>query len=239
HADLEERTTPRIAEVRDLRILVVGAADAVADEGPDDGEAGALDSGLHRVRDVADVVARPRLSDSGVARLLARLEQAPGVLRDLADPVGVGAVCDQPVARDPDVDRDQIALLDAMRTRDAVDDHRVRRDARCCREAPVALRSRDAAVFADELLRDAVELARRDPRADILAEERDRLGDQLAGTSHAFDLLCRLEANHSRVLLAGGTSRFLQTPSTGPLSRTGRCAAATATCSNASWISAK
>jgi hypothetical protein len=33
------------------------------------------------------------------------------------------------------------------------------------------------------------ELTRRDPRLSLLAEERDRVGDELAGPGHALDLL--------------------------------------------------
>ena len=66
---------PRLAEVRDVRVLVVVPADAVADEAPDDREAGALDDGLHGVRDVADPVAEARLGDPGRERVLRDVEQ--------------------------------------------------------------------------------------------------------------------------------------------------------------------
>jgi hypothetical protein len=44
-------------------------------------------------------------------------------------------------------------------------------------------------VLTDEVLGDAVELARRDAGLQLLPEERDRLGDELAGSRHAFDFL--------------------------------------------------
>ena len=49
---------PRLAEVRDLGLLVVGAAHPVADQGADDGEAGAFNDLLNGIGDVADAAAR-------------------------------------------------------------------------------------------------------------------------------------------------------------------------------------
>ncbi len=57
-----------------------------------------------------------------------------------------------------------------MRTGDAVDDHRIWRDACCRRKAAVALGSRNAAVLTDEVLGHSVELAGGDPRLRKLAE---------------------------------------------------------------------
>src|SRR5207302_7975197 len=89
HPRKELGTAPRRAEVRDLRILVVGASDAVADQAADDREAGSLHDGLDRVADVGDMVPDTRLRDPGRERLLADIEQALGLRRDLADPEGV------------------------------------------------------------------------------------------------------------------------------------------------------
>ena len=65
-------------------------------------------------------------------------------------------------------------------------------------------------MLADELLADPVELAGGHAGLDVLADERDRLGDELARARHSVDLLRGLSDDH-RV---------------------------TATCSNACWISA-
>src|SRR5437588_10013358 len=197
-----------IPEVRDLRILVVVASDPVAHERAHDRKAGVLDARLHRVRDVPDVVAGVRLGDARVTRLLADVEQPPGLGRDLTDCEGVGAVRDKPVESDADVDRDEVAFLDAVVARDPVDDHRVRRDACGGREPTVALRRRDAAVVTDELLGDAVELARRDPRLNLLPDQRDRLGDELAGARHPFNLRCRLPDDH-RVTATWSSARWI------------------------------
>ena len=55
---------------------MVVAADPVADEALDDREPGALDHGLHPVRDVPNAVVDARLADPGRERLLRDLEQA-------------------------------------------------------------------------------------------------------------------------------------------------------------------
>ena len=141
------------------------------------------------MRDVADPVAGAGLVDARGEGLLAHLEQALRLRADLADREGVGAVRNEPVERDPDVDGDQVPLLDPVVAGNPVHDHRVRRDARRRRKAAVALRRRDSAVLADEVLGDPVELGGRDPGLSVLAEQVDRLGDELAGASHSLDFL--------------------------------------------------
>ena len=74
HARLQLRARARLAEVGDLRVLVHVAADAVPDQRADDREPLGLDLALDRVRDVAEVVAGPRLLDAGEQR-------RPGVRR--------------------------------------------------------------------------------------------------------------------------------------------------------------
>jgi len=114
HPLREQRPPAGLAEVGDVRILVVGTADPVADEAADDGEARALDVLLHRGGDVADAVARLCLGDPGGERVAAGLEQPLGLLGDVADGEGEGAVGDVAVQRDADVDRDQIAVGDLV-----------------------------------------------------------------------------------------------------------------------------
>ena len=116
--------------------------------------------------------------------------------RDVADGEGEGAVGDVAVQRDADVDRDQVAVRDLVGARDPVHDHVVRRDADRLRVAAVALRRGDAAERADVLVGDPVELAGRDPRLDLLADVRDRLGDDAARGGHLRDLLRRLADDH-------------------------------------------
>ena len=75
HPRLEERAAARLAEVRDLRLLVHRPPHPVADELADDGEAGVLGRALDGRGDVADAVAGARLLDPGLERCLAGLEE--------------------------------------------------------------------------------------------------------------------------------------------------------------------
>src|SRR5581483_11961679 len=139
----------------------------------------------------------PRLLDSGRERLLADVEQPLRLRVDLAHAVGHRAVGDEPVERDAEVDRDQVALLGAVLGGDPVHDHRVRGEAERRREALVALRGRDAAVGADVLLGDPVELEHRDARLEVLADKRERVRDERARAGHTLDLGLRLADDHA------------------------------------------
>ena len=130
-----------------------------------------------------------RLGDPGGERVAAGLEQPLRLLGDVADGEREGAVGDVAVERDADVDRDQVAVRDLVRARDPVHDHVVRRDADRLRVAAVALRRGHAAERADVLVGDPVELAGRDPGLDLLADVRDRLGDDAPRGGHLGDLL--------------------------------------------------
>ena len=90
--------------------------------------------------------------------------------RDLADRERVRRVGDEAAERDADVDREDVAVRERVRAGDAVDDHVVRRSADRGGVAAVALEGRRAALRADELLGDRVELGRRHARPDALAD---------------------------------------------------------------------
>src|SRR3954449_10541772 len=83
---------PRLAEVRDLGLLVHGPPHPVADELADDGEPGVLGGALDSRGDVADAVAATRLLDPGLESSLAGLEEALRALGNFADGEGVGRV---------------------------------------------------------------------------------------------------------------------------------------------------
>ena len=138
-----------------------------------------------------------RLLDPGVERPLARLEQPLGLGRDLADRERPRRVGDEAVERDADVDREQVALLEPVRAGDAVHDHVVRRGADRGRVALVALEGRRAALGADVLLGGRVELGGRDARPHRLLQQRERVGDDLAGARHRLDLGLRLADDHA------------------------------------------
>ena len=53
-------------------------------------------------------------------------------------------------------------------------------------------------MLADELLGDAIELGGDDAGLGLLAEQRDRVGHELAGARHALDLLWALSDDQAR-----------------------------------------
>ena len=105
-----------------------------------------------------------------------------------------------------DVDRHDLAVADHPVAGDAVDDLAVDRDAGARREgrrappvaaaAEVALERRDRPGRADMVLGEAVELAGRDARAELLLHEGEDLGDDPPGAAHLVDLPARLAGDH-------------------------------------------
>src|SRR6185436_17911446 len=85
---LDLAAPPAGAVVRDLWLLVHLGADAMADELPDDAEPMWPRDIFHRRRDVLDVIARDRCSDTGHHRLARHVDQGLDTLRWLADEEG-------------------------------------------------------------------------------------------------------------------------------------------------------
>ncbi len=189
-----------------MGVLVVVPADAVADEALHDRETGPLDERLHRMRDVADAVSEPCLRDPGRERVLAHVQQALGVRLDRAHAEGVRAVRDRPFEGHADVDRHEVALVDDAPVRDAVDDDLVDRDADRTRVAAVPERGRDAAVLADERVREIVQLERGDAGPDPLADVRDRPPDEVAGARDPRDLGGSLADDHATASSSSSSS---------------------------------
>src|SRR6185503_7596468 len=160
-------------------VLMVVPADAVADEALHDREPGPLDERLHRMRDVADPVSEPCLRDPGRER---------------------------PFEGHADVDRHEVALVDDAPVRDAVDDDLVDGDADRTRVAAVPERGRDAAVLADERVREIVQLQRGDAGPDPLADVRDRPPDQVAGARDPRDLGGSLADDHATASSSSSSS---------------------------------
>ena len=108
-----------------------------------------------------------------------------------------GRIGDEAVERHAHVDGEDVAVLELEAARDPVDDHRVRRETGGRRIPLVALEGRLAAVRPDELVRERVQLARGDTGLQPLLDERERLGDHLAGAGHRLDLLAGLADDHA------------------------------------------
>ena len=144
-------------------------ADAVADERAHHAEALPLDARLHRVPmsprrlpgrhcSIARRRATARQVSSRPQRGLGDLADRDTVIAESADPAAVGHA---------DVDRDHVAVAQRVRAGDAVHDHVVRRRADRAGEAVVALERGHAALGADELLGEPVELGGRDARPGL------------------------------------------------------------------------
>src|SRR5438094_700679 len=203
HPRLEPRRGARRPKVRDLRVLVHLAADAMPDELPDDREAGRLDVLLDRGRDVAQVAAWPGLVDADVQGLLGHLQQAGRAGSDLADADGDADVRPEPLQDQAQVEADQVALGDLAVPRDAMDGLVVDRDADRAREAVVAQEARGGAPLSDQAVGDAIELDRLDPRLACVLQRGQHRRKQAARAGHEVDLVGCLEVDHAVVFLIG------------------------------------
>ena len=197
HAGPQLRTTARIAEVRDLRLLVQGPPDPVTDEGADHREPVRLDVRLDRVRHVGESPPGPALLDGPVQALAGHVEELLDPRRYRADRQRERAVRIVPLDDTTEVQPDDVTLADlAPRRRDPVHDLFVDRDARRRREPAIALERGRRARAVDERLDVLVDLERRHPRANERAKPLHHPGQDVAGPPHERDLARRLEHDH-------------------------------------------
>ncbi len=101
----------RLAEVRDLRILVQVPSDAVAHERAYDAEAMGLDVPLHGVGDVAEALPEPALGDGHLETLPRHLDQFLDARWNLTDRHRERTVGVVPLDDTPEVQPDDIALF--------------------------------------------------------------------------------------------------------------------------------
>src|SRR5438094_463417 len=205
---LEPVRDPAAREVvrRQLDLHAVPGQDAdevhahlAADVRPHDREAVPLHVHLDGVRDVGETPARPALLDGLIEALTGDVEQLLHLRRHVADGEGERAVRVVPVHDTPEVQADDIALLDAAVGRgNPVHDLLVDRDADGGREAAVALEGRLGAARRDEALHVLVDLERRQARLHEAAQVLDDVGEDMAGRAHQTDLTGRLQLDHAR-----------------------------------------
>src|SRR4051794_32917197 len=124
-------------EVGDLRLLVHGGPDPVADELADDPKTGLRGDRLDGQRDVLDVVSWHRGSDAGEHGPFCSLDKVRDRGRWVADVERPGPVAVPAVEDRTGVDGHDLALADGPVARDAVDDLVVDRDAHARRKWPV------------------------------------------------------------------------------------------------------
>ena len=107
--------------------------------------------GLHRGADVVQAIAVLHLGDPGPQAVLGHPDQLLGVGADVADADGVGGVAVVALDDGATVDRQDVAVLQAVVAWDAVDDHGVGRGADDRREAVVAEEVRPGASTLEHL----------------------------------------------------------------------------------------
>ena len=171
-------------------------ADAVPDQRADDREPGVLDVPLYRRGDIAQMVAGPRLIGAREERSPRRVEELASLRLDRADGNRLGGIGDPAVLGDPHVQRDHVAPLERVWTRNSVDDHRVGRRADRPGKAAVALERGRRALGGDEPVRGLVELGRRDAWVALRAQHLEAAGLNRSGRRHLVDLLGGLADDH-------------------------------------------
>src|SRR5262249_20270138 len=138
HAGAELLTRAALSVVLHLRRLVEFRADAVTDEVADDAAALTFDVLLNRSADVAHEAAVFDLGDADLERLAARLDDVTRLLAGRADVERGRRVAVPAILRGIDrghIDVDDVAVLQPVRSRDAVTDHFVDGRADALREA--------------------------------------------------------------------------------------------------------
>ena len=150
--------------------------------------------------DVGEAVARNHLLDAAVERIAGHVDQFLDLGRHRSQRQRDRRVAMIALAGDAEVEADDVAVAQLPRTRDAVHDFVVHRNAEHARVRrqpvrPVAEEGRLDAALADRLAGVHVEFARGDARLRELAQFEQHLGDVTRGLPHRVDLTARLHAN--------------------------------------------
>src|SRR5579871_1700325 len=199
HALAQERAAPWRAIVRDLRGLVHRATDSVPDEVADHVHVVRLGVFLNRMRHVRQPVAGLRLGDPRVHRVLAYVEKLLLLFGDLPNRDGHAGIREIALVRNGHIERDDVALLDLLGTRNPVDYYIVDRHAdvawKAVRTAPVAIRAGLEVIFATLLGGVLVDLL----RCHAGPGERDEVFHKTLqappGLAHRLDLSRRFQGN--------------------------------------------
>ena len=178
----------RTADVRDVRIHVHRAADAVAAVGLDDA-AGGADVARDRGADVAEPPAGHRRRDARIAGAAGQLDEGTRVRRGIADHERRRGVAVVAVELGRDVDVDDVAVHQAdVRARHAVAHDVVAADAHRGGEAVVAELRRPAALRLGVRADQAIDLRRRHPGREPRTDVRQGRGRRATRAPHAIAL---------------------------------------------------
>ena len=184
HARLEQRALAGLASMDDVRRVVEHPADAVAAEIAHHRAALRLGERLDRVADVAEGVARPRRGDAATETRPGDVDQPPRLQRHVADQVHPAGVAVPAVDDDGHVDVDDVAVLQALGTGNAVADDVIDADARGMGVAAVEDRRRHRAGRPDERLDPVVEVGGQRLRHDVRHEHVEDARGKLSGSAH-------------------------------------------------------
>ena len=166
HAGLEANAPPLLSIVRNVGVLVHHAANAMAHIITKHAVTVRLGEGLNGITDVPDMVTGNSLLDGSLKAITRDLAQSLGFGRGGADEKRPGVIADPTVDNGSCIDGDDIAIAqDHVGVGNTVDHGIVDRCANGPREPAVTLKGRGAAMHADNLLRELIELKSRNAGA--------------------------------------------------------------------------
>ena len=166
HAGLEANAPPLLSIVRNVGVLVHHAANAMAHIITKHAVTVRLGEGLNGITDVPDMVTGNSLLDGSLKAIARDLAQSLGFGRGGADEKRPSVIADPTVDNGSRIDGDDIAIAqDHVGVGNTVDHGIVDRCANGPREPAVTLKGRGAAMHADNLLRELIELKSRNAGA--------------------------------------------------------------------------
>ena len=166
HAGLEANAPPLLSIVRNVGVLVHHAANAMANIVTKNAIAVRLGERLNGITDVPDMVTGDSLLDGSLKAIARNLAQGLGLGRRGADEKRPSVIADPTVDNGSRIDGNDIAIAqDHVGVGNTVDNGIVDRCANGSREPAVTLKGRGAAMHADNLLRELIELKSRNAGA--------------------------------------------------------------------------
>ena len=166
HTGLKANAPPLLSVVRNVGVLVHHAANAMAHVIAKHAVAVRLGERLNGVTDVPDVVTGNSLLDCSLEAIARNLAQGLGLGRGGADEKRPSVIADPTVDNGSRIDGDDIAIAqDHVGVGNTVDHGIVDRCANGSGEPAVTLKGRGAAMHADNLLRELIELKGRNAGA--------------------------------------------------------------------------
>src|SRR6266567_736853 len=205
HAGLKLEAGRRAAVVKNLRLLVKCAADAVAAKLAYDRIAVRLGVALYGRADVAEMSSRLDRPYSPPHRLVSDLAKPLGLDRRRTNIEHAARVAVKPFVDHGYIDVDDVAGFELLVAGNAVTDDVVdrgadRRRIRAMSRRRVVQRRRDDTLYVDlVVVRDDVDLARADARLDVRREIVEQLRRQPPRHSHFCDLVRSLDRDRHRI----------------------------------------